>query len=961
MSVCHGCGFIGAKHVCARCKITTYCSEECNREHWNQHKIICEPSKAFTRMKPQSKKVIDEQVKDYVSSMKEYIDQINRENPYAEVEKLAGESLDPKTYAKIASAMLDGICKRESQLAERMNVSTMRILKELLRSKTTAKSTQINYIESELIKYSNAVYKLHMNMEDVEPETFVNLIAHQRNAWITIHGILGTDATGLDVDNEERIIGEYISKILLKISIHMVHAMAPYVEQVDAALPNFVVNSVNLVKSSTSAMIRKYANCFSKFIGVTAIPSVRERLNSTDAEYEYQEAQEQMENLTGFNAGIGKLTSVLHYVADGIEKNAEASSPGEKAVAAQILIASIFTAAAGFRYTYCVTTKDEMMAETERNIKEMLGKTSADQMAQQETLRQQIIDNEQRILERQQTYKDTLVDRTRFLAQITTSSEATKKYLSDMLLESGRPLPESLKPESSAPSDVPMQIADDVGRFVVFEFPQLTSSDSEPLQNCTKLPSGIISIDNPVLGESGTLQVTDMDIIQNKMIPFASRLMAIARWELDNNPAYKENFQSVQKVRNLKAAQIEFIENEYIKSNFKDHASASEYAALVYVMATDFSREMELFSGKTQEKQTAIFKETIAKNDAMVMQLLVDVNEATEKQKKMQAEMNVVHAGVEKAKLVSEQGALNRKAAPDHVVDAFFSDMRMALGVVPGLKAGVGVFEGLIKTNLITLFRQIHASLDSFKLKATQLGFDFFSIASFGAEVGRYFALILKVLLAVNMVLFVLRIVLPALVILAATLIGWLQKLMASHIKPNDADGWFNGKFQKGPAYIRMATDGIYLALGTIRMFLEGLALSLGSIGGALTGVVPALIALISCLVNLVTVLTIVIGVLFGPGLVAMGIVTFVTASVNLIYSGITLFAYAKILPTSLDEKIGCIQILSSLTDLGLNLAGPIATTSLIASGISKTFTTVSANMYESLKDIPLNVMFPNN
>lgn len=47
IDLCSKCGKEGI-HVCSRCKLTHYCSSECQKGHWKDHKLICKapsPSK----------------------------------------------------------------------------------------------------------------------------------------------------------------------------------------------------------------------------------------------------------------------------------------------------------------------------------------------------------------------------------------------------------------------------------------------------------------------------------------------------------------------------------------------------------------------------------------------------------------------------------------------------------------------------------------------------------------------------------------------------------------------------------------------------------------------------------------------------------------------------------------------------------------------------------------------------
>ena len=40
------CRKAGAKSTCSRCKSVWYCSRECQRESWGQHKLVCKKSQA---------------------------------------------------------------------------------------------------------------------------------------------------------------------------------------------------------------------------------------------------------------------------------------------------------------------------------------------------------------------------------------------------------------------------------------------------------------------------------------------------------------------------------------------------------------------------------------------------------------------------------------------------------------------------------------------------------------------------------------------------------------------------------------------------------------------------------------------------------------------------------------------------------------------------------------------------
>lgn len=47
MGVCGGCGALAADKRCGKCQLAFYCSAECQRKDWKQHKRVCNETGAF--------------------------------------------------------------------------------------------------------------------------------------------------------------------------------------------------------------------------------------------------------------------------------------------------------------------------------------------------------------------------------------------------------------------------------------------------------------------------------------------------------------------------------------------------------------------------------------------------------------------------------------------------------------------------------------------------------------------------------------------------------------------------------------------------------------------------------------------------------------------------------------------------------------------------------------------------
>lgn len=941
---CHNCGK-QAHFLCSFCNEIYYCEKACQQNNWEQHRLICK--KPQERQKKEKQTTIEYRLREYAKQSQELASQIKREETFKKIEKLGSQKMESKTYIRIVSAMLDAMFKREVQIAERLNTDTIIILRDLLETSTKATQAQISYIESELILYGKASFKLTENIEEVEKGTFAEIIEHYQNAWTTIHAILGTDPLGEPLQQEEQIMGEFISRILTKSAMLMVQSMEdPVPETVDGFIPE----AWALLKHSTSNEIRKYANCIAGFAGIRKIGSLRHRKSDREAREEAEEAMEMIEslNVLSTKGAAGKAAGILHWIADGIEKNTESSNTNERLVASQILIASVFCVIAGWRYTVGYTTKQEILDMAQKRIEENLGKNEADLKKSREELQKELEKTESLRKQKEESYNKNLLDRTKYFAQLTTSHESTKSFLRGTLLEAGKDVPKSLtpdvKPAISAPDKLPKVDQRIMLPQIAAEAVKATVSKEDVIQFCPPSLPNVTQTFNAV-------QLSDMEIIKDKFVPFVDKLMSIAQWDLKNNPAYQEEYPSVQDVRDQKARNIETIMNRYVNSDIADRTTPSEYAAMVYALSMSYSREIELFSGQSQETQAIVFKDMITKQDGLIAALLGDLSQMDDKQKKIIQEMTATEAFIKQIKDKTTEEMNAARDSSNHVVDVFFSDLKAVIASIPAIEKAAGftvnLLKSQIKTNLQTLFDTINASTKVLKKKASDNGITW---VSWLENLGTFFTTTLRILLALNIVMYILKIVLPGLLLLLSNLLRLIQQWMAPNLNPNEFDSWFFGQFQGGPRFVRGISEAIYFAIGTARVFIEGVASGISTIGGALTVFLPALFALLGTLTNLITLCCALISLFCYTG----GIASVVSAGIaffNLIFSGIALFGYAKITSEGVGETIHCVRILFGLTRLGEYINGYTHASAWIYSKTAETLSTGVPTISSILSD----------
>ena len=77
---CHFCGINAKVRLCSDCKVTRYCSRECQKSDWSEHKLFCSSNRFAKRGTSIMKKMCDDLNIEFI--LEDHLEDDNLENKF---------------------------------------------------------------------------------------------------------------------------------------------------------------------------------------------------------------------------------------------------------------------------------------------------------------------------------------------------------------------------------------------------------------------------------------------------------------------------------------------------------------------------------------------------------------------------------------------------------------------------------------------------------------------------------------------------------------------------------------------------------------------------------------------------------------------------------------------------------------------------------------------------------------
>lgn len=825
---CFHCGN-SASHTCSKCKHAMYCSTQCQSENWNTHALFCGDLEEIKKMPMPKKKSIGVRIQLYKDEMNDLHEKLVNQTPLHDiVQKYKNLSRDE--YMKVIPSIVTNTYKEQAKISSKMNYLTTKITKEILREKSKATEQQIEFVESQLIKYGKAINDLHVNFENVPPNIFNNITQYYRNAWVTVHAILGVNESEFQ-NQESKILSSFAAETMLQTAASMIKGMRSdnKVEPVDGIFTDFA----NVLKYGASDTLRALAECLMQ--NKEPLGSVREA-KPADAKRRYNKTKkdlnDHLEHSKNFGSKFVSTGLFISEIADEIERTVEDDE--QKYYSLQLVLAGALTLFLGYRYTLGFTSQQSQYEIIEDIYKQNVTKEEITVENTRLYLKGTLELMEKRETELIVSFNATDQNRTQFLLNhIIPSEHILATYLSTKLKEAGIEPPANLNLIDS--SEIPVS-ADNYKNF----------ENATELQRVYPLGADNATELQPPRND------TKFNVIDLHFRPLLTGLLKQANETLAGDKSYQSNAPGVQEVKKMHQDLVIKFTREYLDAADSSKMNPADYASTICVIASTFHHALQRMNKKlpgTDWKTASDILEEILVSRANLQGNLTMLQNRT---KEVMLQMDNTKANFEEFNATRSKMMEGVKRQPGNPVTAFWNDLMFAstffTSAAPSFMHGTHKYmKHFFDTNFNEAFKGLTGLFDALK-KNGPVGILSIipTIVTFSATNASE---ILKILLYIQLLARICEILLPALVAIFYGLRALFVALANKIGNWIDFEKYYEKLIDKFPTC--GASFGVHFMYGTIRSLSKIVILSGSFMATSLTTVLPALFSLIVLMQNM--------------------------------------------------------------------------------------------------------------